>query len=104
MTKRLLFCLCAVLLGVGSAFAQNRGAVQEPTDGLKDAYKDYFMIGVAVNNRNVTDEAQIALIKREFNSITAENAMKPQPTEPEKGVFNWEDADRIANFCRQNGI
>ncbi len=104
MTKKLLFCLCALLLGVTSAFAQNRGPVQDPTDGLKDAYKDYFMIGVAVNNRNVTDEAQIALIKREFNSITAENAMKPQPTEPETGVFNWEDADRIANFCRQNGI
>ncbi len=77
---------------------------EAPKDGLKDAYKDYFMIGVAVNTRNVTDPDQIALIKREFNSITAENAMKPQPTEPEKGQYNWEDADKIANFCRENGI
>ena len=72
--------------------------------GLKDAYKKEFMIGVAVNQRNVTNPEQMALIKKEFNSITAENDMKPQPTEPKEGEFNWENADKIANFCRQNGI
>ena len=72
--------------------------------GLKDAYKNYFMIGVAVNQRNVTNAEQQALIKQEFNSITCENDMKPEPTEPREGQFNWENADRIANFCRQNGI
>jgi len=72
--------------------------------GLKDAYKDYFMIGVAVNQRNVTNANQQALIKREFNSMTCENDMKPEPTEPQEGQFNWENADRIANFARQNGI
>lgn len=72
--------------------------------GLKDAYKDYFMIGVAVNQRNVTNAQQSALIKQEFNSMTAENDMKPEPTEPSEGRFNWESADRIANFARQNGI
>ena len=104
MRKSLLSSLCLLFLFAVSASAQFPGVAQDPVDGLKDAYKDYFMIGVAVNNRNVTDEAQMALIRREFNSITAENAMKPQPTEPNYGEFNWEDADRIADFCRQNGI
>ena len=72
--------------------------------GLKDAYKDYFMIGVAVNQRNVSNTQQQDLIRREFNSMTAENDMKPEPTEPREGQFNWENADRIANFARQNGI
>ena len=72
--------------------------------GLKDAYKDYFMIGVAVNQRNVTNASQSALVKQEFNSMTAENDMKPEPTEPREGEFNWESDDRIANFARQNGI
>ena len=62
------------------------------------------MIGVAVNQRNVTNAEQQALIKREFNSMTCENDMKPEPTEPNEGQFNWENADRIANFCRANGI
>lgn len=72
--------------------------------GLKDAYKDYFSIGVAVNMRNISNPEQIAIIKKDFNSITAENDMKPQPTEPAYGQFNWENADKIANFCRSNGI
>ncbi len=72
--------------------------------GLKDAYKDYFMIGVAVNQRNVTNAQQQALVRQEFNSMTAENDMKPEPTEPQEGQFNFENADRIANFARQNGI
>lgn len=98
--------ICAAALALCAiASAQPRGRVQAPiTDGLKDTYKDYFTIGVAVNNRNVADPAQIALIQREFNSITAENAMKPGPSEPAKGEYNWEDADKIADFCRQNGI
>lgn len=77
----------------------------EPKEfGLKDAYKDYFTIGVGVNMTNVTDSSQRTLIMKEFNSMTAENAMKPQPTEPSEGEFNWEDADKIANFARESGI
>ncbi len=73
-------------------------------NGLKDAYQDYFMIGAAVNLNNVTVPEQKALVKREFNSITAENVMKPQPTEPYEGRFDWEDADKVANYARENGI
>ena len=80
------------------------GCLSVQAQGLKDVYKDYFMIGVAVNQRNVTNPEQSALVKKEFNSITAENDMKPEPTEPREGEFNWENADRIANFARQNGI
>lgn len=74
------------------------------TTALKDTYKDKFMIGVAVNPRNITDPIQSALVCREFNSMTSENDMKPQPTEPAQGKFNWTGADRVANFARQNGI
>ena len=105
MKTRFIPAILALVLGSLSMAAQPRGAAPQPiTDGLKDAYKDYFMIGVAVNQRNVTVPEQVALVKREFNSITAENDMKPQPTEPRKGEFNWEGADRIADFCRENGI
>ena len=75
-----------------------------PTVKLKDAYKNYFMIGVALNQRNVSNDDQINLVKAEFNSITAENDMKPGELHPKEGEWNWEKADKIANFCRQNGI
>lgn len=94
------FSLCALALTMGA----NTGFAQCGETGLKDAYKDYFSIGVAVNMRNISNPEQIAIIKKDFNSITAENDMKPQPTEPAYGQFNWENADKIANFCRSNGI
>ena len=94
------FSLCALALTMGA----NTGFAQSGETGLKDAYKDYFSIGVAVNMRNISNPEQIAMIKKDFNSITAENDMKPQPTEPAYGQFNWENADKIANFCRSNGI
>jgi GH35 family endo-1,4-beta-xylanase/enterochelin esterase-like enzyme len=72
--------------------------------GLKDAYKDYFTIGVAVNKTNVSDPAQIEIIKKQFNSVTAENAWKPGEIHPKEGVWNFGLADSIANFCRENGI
>ena len=94
------FSLCALALTMGA----NTGFAQSGETGLKDAYKDYFSIGVAVNMRNISNPEQIAIIKKDFNSITAENDMNPQPTEPAYGQFNWENADKIANFCRSNGI
>ena len=75
-----------------------------PSVKLKDAYKNYFMIGVALNQRNVSTPDQINLVKAEFNSITAENDMKPGELHPKEGVWNFERADKIADFCRQNGI
>ncbi len=94
------FSVCALTFAMSTA----TGTAQNSGTGLKDAYKDYFSIGVAVNMRNITTPEQIAIIKNDFNSITAENDMKPQPTEPAYGKFNWENADKIADFCRSNGI
>ena len=95
----------AVLLAMSStAWAQFRQVDPRANVGLKDAYKDYFTIGVALNQRNVSDEAQIALVKKEFNSVTAENDWKPGEIHPKEGVWDFSKADKIANFCRQNGI
>ena len=97
MKKILLLMLCALSVFSG-AYAQ------DGQKGLKDAYKDYFLIGVAVNQRNISDDMQSALVKKEFNSITAENDMKPSMVHPEEGKWTWERADKIADFCRQNSI
>ena len=103
--KKLLLGLTLLVAGSSSAFAQ----WGRPTDfaegpGLKDAYKDYFTIGVAVNKTNVSDPAQMEIIKKQFNSVTAENAWKPGEIHPKEGVWNFGLADSIANFCRENGI
>ena len=86
----LLFALCA--------------ALTLQAQGLKDAYKDRFRMGVALSGRNVRIDAEKDLIRQEFSSVTCENAMKPASVHPAPGVWRWEEADRIANFCRENKI
>ena len=58
-------------------------------------------IGTSLTVRN--DNTEQNLIRgAEFGSITPENAMKWDATEPSRGNFNWGGADQVANFARQN--
>lgn len=75
-----------------------------PEKGLKDYYKNYFPIGVAVNPRMVQPGPDAELIKAQFNSMTPENAMKMGPIHPEPNRYYWKDADAIAEFAGQNNI
>ncbi len=72
--------------------------------GLKDYYKKYFPIGVAVNPRMMDNSEESALILAQFNSMTPENAMKIGPIHPEEKRYNWEPADKIADFAVQHGL
>ena len=93
---RKLFLLTVLLVSSTSIFAQwGRPVDYAAGPGLKDAYKDYFTIGVAVNQTNVTDPAQIEIIKKQFNSVTAENDWKPGEIHPKEGVWYFEKADRL---------
>lgn len=75
----------------------------DTTKGLKDFYKDYFPIGVAVAPSSL-EGAQAELIKKNFNSLTPENVMKPGPIHPEENRYFWDDADKIVEFAQANGM
>ncbi len=99
--KPLIYCASAVALCLaGIAW---RPARIDTDKGLKDYYKKYFPIGVAVTPRELkSDESK--LIVKEFNSITAENAMKMAPLHPEENRYYWNDADSIMAFAQRNHI
>lgn len=71
--------------------------------GLKDYYRNYFTVGVAVNMAAIQG-AEADLIKKEFNSITAENDMKMGPIHPQENVYDWSRADAIVDFAVKNKI
>lgn len=79
-------------------------ALQVSAQSLKDVFAKDFLMGVSLSGRNVRNAAEQDLIRKEFNSVTCENAMKPASLHPSPNVWRWEEADRIANFCRENGI
>lgn len=80
----------------------------ETSVALKDAYKDCFMIGVALNQRQFTerDANGAALVKRQFNSISPENVMKWERIHPRPGPdgYDFAAADRYVEFGEKNGM
>ena len=76
----------------------------DSTKGLKDYYKDYFTMGVAVSPRSIKNEKEAALILSQFTSITPENSMKMGPIHPKENEYYWKDADAIVNFAQEHHL
>ena len=86
-----------------SCNAQKPSETTAEPKGLKDYYKNYFPIGVAVAPRNLNgDEATFIL--QQFNSLTPENAMKMGPIHPRENEYYWKDADSIAAFAQNHKL
>lgn len=72
--------------------------------GLKDHYRDYFTMGVAVAPQGLKRAEESNLILQHFGSITPENAMKMGPIHPSEKYYFWRDADSIVAFAKQNNL
>ncbi len=71
---------------------------------LKDALEGQFLIGTALNTPQIkgTDTAAVAIIKKQFNAITAENCMKIEVVQPLEGEFDFNKADQFVAFGEAN--
>lgn len=78
------------------------GTSDEPV--LKDAFAGRFRIGAAVSAGvwEGRHERERATVERHFDSITAENEMKPMYLQPREGEFNFETADKFVAFGAKN--
>ena len=59
--------------------------------------------GTALTIRDDPAEQAIISNTADFGSVTPENAMKWESTEPERGVFTFDDADAVVDFAKSNG-
>ncbi|WBC03305.1 endo-1,4-beta-xylanase [Micromonospora sp. WMMA1976] len=62
----------------------------------------YFGTAIAANRLN--DSTYSTIAAREFNMITAENEMKPEALQPNRGQFNFSSGDQIYNWATQRGL
>jgi endo-1,4-beta-xylanase len=61
-------------------------------------------IGTAVDVTALTDDAAYRrTTAREFDSVTAENVMKWESVEPQRGTYDWSKADDLVSFARAHG-
>jgi endo-1,4-beta-xylanase len=85
--------LCASLLIATTAVAQ------QPTS-LKQAYQGDFYVGAAMNTAEITgqDQSSDALLLRQFNSISPENALKWEVVNPKPGQYDFSLGDQYVAF------
>ncbi len=71
---------------------------------LKDTYKDYFLIGAALNRAQIYEEDKRAvnIVKAQFNTISPENALKWETVNPQPDKYTFETADRYVAFGEEN--
>ncbi len=74
--------------------------------GLKDAYKNDFLIGAALSASIIgkQDPKLTALITKDFNSITAENCQKWGEVRNEDGSWKWQDSDAFVEFGTRHNM
>lgn len=58
--------------------------------------------GTAINAHAISNDEYRAIVERECDVVVAENAMKFGPLRPQRETWNWEPADRLADFARKN--
>jgi endo-1,4-beta-xylanase len=104
--------LPAMLLAAGTT-----AWTSETSVALKDSFKEHFVVGTAVNRSMVTggtgfrrsaelNAADVALLKKHFNQITAENDTKWQLVHPREGAdgYDFGPTDALVNFGQSNNM
>jgi endo-1,4-beta-xylanase len=103
--------------GLFAAILTAVASTAQPADApvaLKDAYKEHFVVGTAINRgmtmgtafrRSAEQSAKdLALLKEHFNQISPENELKWQPIHPREGAdgYDFSAADAFVNFGLSN--
>jgi endo-1,4-beta-xylanase len=71
---------------------------------LKDIFKDHFYLGTALNDNQILgkEPKALAIMKKHFNSVTAENAMKWSYLQEKQGEYNFGLADQFTLLGEEN--
>jgi GH35 family endo-1,4-beta-xylanase len=102
--RKFIAAIAVALAAPASEIYTQTGTPSFPS--LKDACKNLFVIGTALDFRSATEfnPTELDLIKSQFNAITPENSMKPGPVHPQENSWNWTQPDTLVDFCQANKI
>jgi GH35 family endo-1,4-beta-xylanase len=100
LSRRSFLAVPAALLAARHARASTAAA------SIKDAYRNVFLVGTALDVRRPDEFAasELDLITSQFNALTPENSMKPGPVHPQEDTWNWTQADALASFSAEKGL
>lgn len=77
--------------------------IEEDLTSLYEVYKDHFSVGVAVPDTIISNQVMKDLVIKHFDSITAENSMKPEAMmdSENRGSINFFMSDQYNGFAKK---
>ncbi|NMB39024.1 MAG: hypothetical protein GX994_05565 [Firmicutes bacterium] len=107
MKKQRIISIISILVAFVLISSSTALADSYMLPSLSEIYKDHFHIGTAVSVASWAPKTLFShgdIIKRQFNSLTAENAMKPDYLQPRPGVFNFREPGNLIRFAEDNDM
>lgn len=85
---------------------KNTDAQKLKIPSLKETFKTDFLIGVAINNKQIEEKDSVCakLIPQQFNAITPENTMKAQVMHPAWDRYNFGMADKLVAYAQKHNL
>ncbi len=102
LTGSIMAMGCCIMMNCSDS---KKIASQQATT-LKDAYKNDFLIGTALNAEQIEEKEPnaAALVPQQFNTATPENIMKAEIIHPEWNKYNFDLADKMIEYGKKHSI
>ena len=86
-------------------------SLSQNENGLAYLYRDHFLLGsiyhgsvLGNDELNLNQDQEYKIISKEFNTITAENCMKPLFLLDQNGNYNFEESDKFVDYAIKNNL
>ena len=99
-----LILMAILLVNCKSDKSEDVAQLNEKPLKLKEALADKFLIGTALNARQIAGyhPEELAVVRENFNSIVAENCMKSERLVANQDVYDFTTSDKFVNFGIEN--
>ncbi|HJS55032.1 MAG TPA: endo-1,4-beta-xylanase, partial [Chitinophagaceae bacterium] len=108
MKRNLLLGLTTLAISVTfiSCSSSKKATTSITTTTLREAYKNDFLIGTALNTQQIEekDTGAAKLVPVQFNAATPENIMKAEIIHPQWDKYNFDLADKMIEYGRKYNI
>lgn len=102
ISKRFLISFISLaVLTFNVSSQENNNSV--PLKTLKEAFAGKFLIGCA-DDLTINNEAYQESIRKQYDIVTPENSMKPQPIHPTEDTYNFVSTDAMVDWCEKNDL
>ncbi|WP_173066753.1 non-reducing end alpha-L-arabinofuranosidase family hydrolase [Phytohabitans houttuyneae] len=103
VVRAVVASVVGVVTAASAAVMMPSADAAESTLGAAAAQSGRYF-GTAIAAGRLSNSTYTTIAGREFNMITAENEMKPDATQPQRGQFNFSSGDQIYNWATQRGL